>query len=61
VDARRCARHLSPLSDVRFPLTEALSRRAWVIPLAGLGAGIGLSFATVAIIARSMRRWCPAV
>jgi uncharacterized membrane protein len=34
---------------LRFRVTEALSRRAWVIPLAGVGAGIGLSFATVAI------------
>src|SRR3954453_23195209 len=34
---------------LRFRITEALSRRAWVIPLAGVGAGIGLSFATVAI------------
>lgn len=34
---------------LRFRVTQALSRRAWVIPLAGVGAGIGLSFATVAI------------
>lgn len=34
---------------LRFRITEALSRRAWIIPLAGVGAGIGLSFATVAI------------
>jgi uncharacterized membrane protein len=34
---------------LRFRITEALSRQAWVIPLAGVGAGIGLSFATVAI------------
>jgi uncharacterized membrane protein len=34
---------------LRFRITEALSRRGWVIPLAGIVAGIGLSFATVAI------------
>src|SRR3954462_8399773 len=34
---------------LRFRITEALSRRAWVIPLSGVGAGILLSFATVAI------------
>jgi uncharacterized membrane protein len=34
---------------LRFRITEALSRRTWVIPLTGVGAGIGLSFATVAI------------
>ena len=30
-------------------MTEALSRRTWIIPLTGVGVGIGLSFATVAI------------
>ena len=38
---------------LRFRITEALSRRRWVIPLAGVGAGIGLSFATVAIDSHS--------
>jgi uncharacterized membrane protein len=34
---------------LRFRISEALSRRTWVIPLTGVGVGIGLSFATVAI------------
>jgi uncharacterized membrane protein len=34
---------------LRFRITDALRRRAWIIPLTGVGAGIGLSFATVAI------------
>jgi uncharacterized membrane protein len=34
---------------LRFRITEALSRRAWIIPLTGVAVGIGLSFATVAI------------
>ena len=34
---------------LRFRVTEALSRQGWIIPLAGVGAGVGLSFATVAI------------
>jgi uncharacterized membrane protein len=33
----------------RFRIIEALSRRGWLIPLSGVGAGVGLSFATVAI------------
>jgi uncharacterized membrane protein len=34
---------------LRVRVTQALSRRAWIIPLAGVVAGIGLSFATAAI------------
>ena len=34
---------------LRFRITEALSRQAWVIPLGGVVAGVGLSFAKVAI------------
>lgn len=34
---------------LRFRITEAVRRRRWVIPLAGVGVGLGLSFATVAI------------
>lgn len=34
---------------LRVRVTEALGRRSWIIPLAGVVAGIGLSFATVAI------------
>lgn len=34
---------------VRFRISQALGRRTWVIPLTGIGVGIGLSFATVAI------------
>jgi uncharacterized membrane protein len=34
---------------LRFRITEALTRRQWIIPLAGVAAGIALSFATVAI------------
>jgi uncharacterized membrane protein len=34
---------------LRFRMTEALTRRQWIIPLTGVAAGIALSFATVAI------------
>ena len=34
---------------LRFRITEALTRRQWIIPLTGVAAGIALSFATVAI------------
>ena len=33
----------------RFWMAEAPGRRAWVIPLMGVAAGVGLSFLTVAI------------